>query len=58
MRNKKKTQKTTYEPISHNIYFDGTSYRVRVCQNGEKFSKNFSKKRTAVTYRNQLLSSQ
>lgn len=50
-----KTRRTTYEAVSNNIYFDGTSYRVRVSKNGNKFSKNFSSKRKAVTYRNQIL---
>lgn len=47
---------TTYVPVSHNIYNDGTSYRVRVSVNGTKVSKNFSSKRQAVTFRNSLLS--
>lgn len=50
------TRRTTYVPVTKNIYFDGTSYRVRVSTNGEKHSKNFTSKRKAVTYRNQLLS--
>ena len=48
--------KTTYGPVSNNVYFDGNSYRVRVSVEGTKFSKNFSNKRTAITYRNNLLS--
>jgi hypothetical protein len=46
--------KTTYTAVSKNIYYDGTSYRVRVSQDGVKHSKNFSSKRSAVVYRNQL----
>jgi SHS2 domain-containing protein len=46
---------TTYVPVSDNIYHDGSSYRVRVSINGKKYSKNFSNKRKAVTYRNELL---
>ena len=45
---------TTYVPVSDNIYHDGSSYRVRVSLNGTKYSKNFSSKRAAVQYRNQL----
>lgn len=45
---------TTYVPVSDNIYHDGSSYRVRVSINGKKYSKNFSNKRKAVTYRNEL----
>ena len=48
--------KTTYVPVSNNVYFDGNSYRVRVSVEGTKFSKNFSNKRTANSYRNTLLS--
>jgi hypothetical protein len=48
--------KTTYVPVSNNVYFDGNSYRVRVSVEGTKFSKNFSNKRTAISYRNTLLS--
>jgi hypothetical protein len=47
---------TTYVPVSDNIYHDGSSYRVRVSINGKKYSKNFSNKRKAVSYRNELLS--
>lgn len=45
---------TTYVPVSDNIYHDGSSYRVRVSVNGKKYSKNFSNKRKAVSYRNEL----
>lgn len=48
--------KTTYVAVSNNVYFDGNSYRVRVSVEGTKFSKNFSNKRTAISYRNTLLS--
>ena len=49
------TTKTTYVPVSNNVYHDGSSYRVRVSVNGTKYSKNFSNKKTAITFRNQLL---
>jgi hypothetical protein len=52
--NKRQTV-TTYVPVSDNIYHDGSSYRVRVSINGTKFSKNFSNKRKAITYRNELM---
>jgi len=51
--NKRQTV-TTYVPVSDNIYHDGSSYRVRVSINGTKFSKNFSNKRKAISYRNEL----
>jgi len=51
-----KTRRTTkYTAVSNNIYFDGSSYRVRVSVNGEKYSRNFSSRKQAVAYRNQLL---
>ena len=49
--------KTTYTPVSNNVYHDGYSYRVRVSVNGNKISKNFSNKRKAIVFRNQLLKS-
>ena len=51
----RRSTKTVYEPITNNIYFDGFSYRVRVSVNGTKYSRNFSSKKTATTFRNQLL---
>lgn len=51
----RRTPKTTYVPVSNNVYHDGSSYRVRVSINGTKHSKNFSNKKTAITFRNQLL---
>lgn len=50
-----KTTVTTYVPVSDNIYHDGFSYRVRASVNGTKYSKNFSSKKKAVQYRNELL---
>lgn len=52
---KNRRTKTTYVPVSSNVYFDGSSYRVRVSVEGTKYSKNFSSKRNAIAYRNQLL---
>jgi hypothetical protein len=49
--------KTTYTPVASNVYHDGYSYRVRVSVNGNKISKNFSNKRKAIVFRNQLLKS-
>ena len=53
----RRTPKTTYVPVSNNVYHDGSSYRVRVSVNGTKYSKNFSNKRKAIVFRNQLLKS-
>jgi hypothetical protein len=51
----RRTQKTTYEVIANNIYFDGHSYRVRVSVDGNRISQNFSSKRKAITFRNTVL---
>ena len=51
----RRTTVTTYVPVSDNIYHDGSSYRVRVSIDGTKYSKNFSSKRKAVQFRNELL---
>lgn len=58
MKKEKTTQSTpltAYTSVGPNIYFDGTSYRVRMILNGERYSKNLSSKRAAVMYRNSLL---
>ena len=54
----RRQQVTTYVPVSDNIYHDGSSYRVRVSIDGTKYSKNFSSKRKAVQFRNELFSKQ
>lgn len=51
-----RTRRTTYVAVTNNVYYDGTSYRVRVSKDGVKYSKNFSSKKNAITYRNQMLS--
>lgn len=51
----RKTPLTVYQSVGPNIYFDGTSYRVRMIVNGERYSKNLGSKRAAVMYRNSLL---
>lgn len=51
-----KSRRTNYVAVTNNVYHDGTSYRVRVSKGGTKYSKNFSSKRNAIAYRNELLS--
>ncbi len=51
----RRTAVTTYVAVSNNIYFDGTSYRVRVINQGVRTSKNFSSKKAAVLFRNKLM---
>jgi hypothetical protein len=41
-------------PISHHIYFDGYSYRVRASIGGVKYSQNFSSKKRAYEFRKSL----
>jgi len=53
--NRNRRTKTTYVAVSNNVYFDGASYRVRVSIAGTQHSKNFSSKRSAIQFRNQLL---
>jgi len=43
-----------YEPVSHHIYFDGYSYRVRASIGGVRYSQNFSSKKKAFEFRKNL----
>jgi uncharacterized protein YeeX (DUF496 family) len=47
---------TIYVPISHHMYHDGNSYRVRACIQGVKHTGSFSSKKEAYKFRKQLLS--
>jgi hypothetical protein len=60
VKNKKSVRKTVekgYTPVSKNIYFDGSLYRVRVSVNGTRYDKYFTSKKEAFSYRKQLLNS-
>ena len=50
-----KPTKTVYIPVYHNIYHDGSSFRVRVTKNGKRTSKNFLRLREAVKFRRKLV---
>lgn len=50
-----KTTVSTYQPVSHHIYHDGYSYRVRASVNGTRYSQNFSSKKKAMEFRKQIL---
>jgi hypothetical protein len=52
----KKSSLTVYEPVSHHIYYDGSSYRVRAVRNGVKFSQCFTSKKKAFEFRKSVLS--
>jgi alpha-L-arabinofuranosidase len=45
----------TYYPVEHHIYYDGSSFRVRVRVDGKTVSLNTPDKVKAVKYRNRLL---
>lgn len=51
-------KETNYRQVAKNVYYDGTSYRVRVSINGVRHSKNFTRKKDAMSYRKQLLEQQ
>jgi len=46
--------KMTYRSIAENIYHNGFSYRVRVTVNGVRNSKNFTSKKAAIAWRNEI----
>ena len=50
-----KPTKTVYIPVYHNIYHDGSAFRVRVCKDKVKTSKNFLSLREAVKFRRSLV---
>lgn len=52
--NFKKT-KTVYIPVYHNIYHDGSGFRVRVMKNKKRVSKNFLSLKEAVKFRRKLI---
>lgn len=45
---------TIYVPVAQNIYYDGTSYRVRVSNDYVRTSKNFRSIKEAIKFRNEL----
>ena len=51
----RKSLALTYIPITHNVYYDGHSFRVRVASEGYTTSWNTSDKAKAVEYRDYLL---
>lgn len=52
------SKNSVYVPVSHHIYFDGSSYRVRVAIKGRTISQSFSSKKKAFAHRKELLSTQ
>lgn len=52
-----KPTKTVYIPVYHNIYHDGSGFRVRVTRDKVRTSKNFTSLREAVKFRRTLVHS-
>jgi hypothetical protein len=50
-----KPTKTVYIPVYHNIYHDGSGFRVRVQRLKRKVSKTFLSLREAVKFRRSLV---
>lgn len=46
-----KQQVTVYVPVSHHVYFDGHSFRVRYIKKNKKVSRSFPTKRGAIGFR-------
>lgn len=51
----RKSLAPTYYPITHHIYYDGSSFRVRVRVNGKTVSVSTRNKKKALKYRDRLL---
>lgn len=49
------SENSVYVPVSHHIYFDGSSYRVRRAIKGRRITQSFSSKKKAFAYRKELL---
>jgi len=54
-KNLRKSLAKTYYPVTSNIYYDGSSFRVRVRTAGETNSWNTPDKAKAIQYRDFLL---
>lgn len=54
----RKSLAPTYYPIDHHMYYDGSSFRVRVRVDGKTISRNFPDKNKAIKFRDRLLKKQ
>lgn len=54
-RNNSTTSNQSYQTVAKNISRDGSSYRARVSVNGIRESRNFSTRREAIEWRNQMI---
>ena len=50
-----KQQVTVYVPVSHHVYFDGHSFRVRYIKKNKKVSRSFPTKRGAIGFRDRKI---
>ena len=53
--NLRKSLAPTYYPVDHHIYYDGSSFRVRVRVEGKTISLNTPDKNKAVKFRDRQL---
>lgn len=51
----RKSLAPTYIPIAHHVYYDGSSFRVRVRVDGKTNSWNVQDKKKALEYRDYLI---
>jgi len=51
----RKSLSPTYYPVEHHIYYDGTSFRVRVRIGGKTISMSTPNKDKAIKFRNRKL---
>lgn len=49
------TKNYVYVPVSHHIYYNGKSYRVRVSRDGKRFDEYLTSKKKAFELRKRLL---
>lgn len=54
-RSLRKSLAPTYYPVDHHIYYDGSSFRVRVRVDGKTISWNTPDKNKAVKFRDRQL---
>ena len=51
----RKSLAPSYYPINHHIYYDGSSFRVRVTVGGKTISRNMTDKKKSIKLRDRLL---
>jgi len=51
----RKSLAPTYYPVDHHVYYDGSSFRVRVRLDGKTITLNTPDKNKAIKFRDRLL---